>query len=368
MQRKSRLLVYDTDGANPYGRELAALLSHVFEVEVVGSVQAEWCPPDVFIRRILPSNSPSGTIFQIIRQLHGLAVAARAALAGTTILLVMTRGWYDQLAFALMAMVGARVVIIAHDPTPKQTLPRVEAFSRRLLWQRASILVAHSETLASEAAAIANRSAAVVPHLPFLEYAAWTKAAVPALEPAYQCRLLILGRLRPDKGLDRVPNILSHLPGDDRNGISVAFAGIGDCDEIVAKVAALTKVVRRPSRYRLSDFEIAGVLAQSDVLIAPYPLVSASGTVVLALSSGLRVVAYDTGALSDVVAPDGLVAPGDEREFANRIMKAMRSGCGGPAQALATWKERSLHSWTQCLDALEGRERGSVQLSLTRTR
>jgi glycosyltransferase involved in cell wall biosynthesis len=158
--------------------------------------------------------------------------------------------------------------------------------------------------------------------------------------------------MRPDKGLDRVPNILSHLQAGDRKRISIAFAGIGDCTEIVTRVAALTEVVRRPSASRLSDFEIAGALAQSDLLIAPYPVASASGTVVLALSRGLRVVAYDTGALSDVVAPDGLVTPGDEGEFANRIMIAIRSGCGGPAQALAMWKERSLDSWMQCLNAL----------------
>ncbi len=368
MQRRSRLLVYDTDGGNPYGRELAALLCHVFQVEVLASADAEWSPPQVFTRRVLPSNSQSGKIYQVIRQLHGLAVAARAALAGTTILLVMTRGWYDQLAFALMAILGARVVVIAHDPTPKKALSPIDAFSRRKLWQRASALVAHSEALAEEAAAVSSRSAAAVPHLPFSEYAAWAKSAVPGSRPAHHGCLLILGRMRPDKGLDRVPDILGHLQAGDRQRISIAFAGIGDCSEIVAKVAALTQVVRRPSRYRLSDFEIASVLAQSDVLIAPYPLVSASGTVVLALSSGLRVVAYDTGALSDVVAPDGLVTPGDEREFANRIMTAIRSGCGGPAQALATWKERSLHSWMQCLNALERREGQSAQVQLIRTR
>jgi glycosyltransferase involved in cell wall biosynthesis len=363
MQRKSRLLVYDTDGGNPYGRELAALLCHVFQVEVLASVDAEWSPPHVFTRRILPSNSQSRKIYQIIQQLHGLAVAARAAMAGITILLVMTRDWYDQLAFALMAVLGARVVVIAHDPKPKQTLSPIGAFSRRQLWQRASALVAHSETLAAEAAAVGSRSAVVVPHLPFLEYAAWAKSAVPGSKPAHQCRLLILGRMRPDKGLDRVPNILGHLQAGDRKRISIAFAGIGDCSEIVARVAGLTEVVRRPSPYRLSDFEIASVLAQSDLLIAPYPLVSASGTVALALSRGLRVVAYDTGALSDVVAPDGLVTPGDEGEFANRIMTAIRSGCGGPAQELATWKERSFNSWMQCLNALKGRERGSAQFS-----
>jgi glycosyltransferase involved in cell wall biosynthesis len=166
--------------------------------------------------------------------------------------------------------------------------------------------------------------------------------------------LLVLGQLRPDKGLDRIPNILSHLQAADRNRISIAFAGRGDCREIVAKVADLTTVVRRPSEHRLSDFEIASVLAQSDLLIAPYPLVSASGTVVLALSRGLRVVAYDTGALSDVVARDGLVPVGDEGEFANRMMTAMRFGYGGPARALATWREQSLESWMQCLMHLRG--------------
>jgi glycosyltransferase involved in cell wall biosynthesis len=122
----------------------------------------------------------------------------------------------------------------------------------------------------------------------------------------------------------------------------------------VAKVADLTAVVCRTSESGLSDLEIASVLAQSDILVAPYPSVSASGTVVLALSSGLRVIAYDTGALSDVVARDGLVPLGDEREFANRIMVAIRSGCGGPALAMATWKKRSFDSWMQCLEALKG--------------
>jgi glycosyltransferase involved in cell wall biosynthesis len=326
----------------------------VFQVEVLAPVQTEWSPPHVFTRRILPSNSPSKKILQIIRQLHGLAVAARAAVTGTTVLVVMTRGWYDELAFALMALLSARVIVIAHDPKPKQTLPPINSLSRRLLWQRASALVVHSETLAAEAAVVGGRSAVVVPHLPFLEYAAWARAAAPDSEPALQCRLLVLGQLRPDKGLDRIPHILSHLRAADRNRVSIAFAGRGDCSQIVAKLADLITVVRRPSEYRLSDLEIASALAQSDLLIAPYPLVSASGTVVLALSRGLRVVAYDAGALSDVVARDGLVPVRDEGEFANRIVTAIRSENGGPAQALATWREQSFNSWMQCLNALKG--------------
>jgi glycosyltransferase involved in cell wall biosynthesis len=367
-QTKNRLLIYDTDGANPYGRELSALLCNVFQVVVLAPVQTGWSPPGVSVRRILPSNLPSGKVAQIVRQLHGLAAAACAAAAGATVLVVMTRGWYDQLAFALLALLRARVVVIAHDPKPKQALPLVADFSRRLLWRRVSALVTHSDALAAEATAAAGRPAVVVPHLPFLEYAAWAREAVPDSQSASRCRLLVLGQLRPDKGLDRIPHILGHLPASDRDRISIAFAGKGDCSDIVAAVADLITVLGEPSKDQLSDLEIAAVLAQSDLLIAPYRLVTASGTVVLALSRGLRVIAYDTGALSDVVARDGLVPIGDEGEFANRIMEATRSEKGGPAQAFAAWKKQSLFSWVQCLNAVRGRERGSQGLSYSATR
>src|SRR5690242_78672 len=281
-QKKRRLLVYDTDGANPYGRELAALLCDAFQVVVLAAVQTEWSPRRVFIRRILPSNLPSPTIFQIARQLHGLMVAAWAAASGATVLVVMTRSWYDQLAFALMAFLGARVVVIAHDPKPKQALHPIGALNQRLLWRGVSALVTHSEALAAEAAAASGRPAVAVPHLPFPEYAAWTREVAPQSRSAHQCRLLVLGQLRPDKGLDRIPDILGHLQANERARISMAFAGKGDCSEIVDKVAALTTVARRPSEHRLSDVEIAAVLAESDILIAPYRLVTASGTVVLA--------------------------------------------------------------------------------------
>jgi len=358
-QRKRRLLVYDTDGANPYGRELAALLCDVFQVVVLAPVKTEWSPRRVFVRRILAANVPSSKISQIVRQLHGLMVASWAAVTGATILVVMTRGWYDQLAFALMAFLGARVVVIAHDPKPKQALHPIATLSQRLLWQGVSALVTHSEALAAEAAAASGRPAVVVPHLPFPEYAAWTREAVPQSGSTPLCRLLVLGQLRPDKGLDRIPNILGHLQANERARVSMAFAGKGDCSAIVAKVAALTTVVRLPAEHHLSDVEIATVLAESDILIAPYRLVTASGTVVLALSRGLRVIAYDTGAISDVVARDGLVPVGDEVEFARRMMAAARSGCGGPAQPLAIWRQQSFVSWVKCLNAVGDRERGS---------
>jgi glycosyltransferase involved in cell wall biosynthesis len=115
----------------------------------------------------------------------------------------------------------------------------------------------------------------------------------------------------------------------------IRFAGFVDQDKLPAYYVAadvfvfptlkdLTNVARGPSERHLSDVEIATVLTQSDLLIAPYRLVTASGTVVLALSWGPKVVAYDTGALSDVVARDGLVPVGDERQFANRMMAAIR--------------------------------------------
>jgi glycosyltransferase involved in cell wall biosynthesis len=155
--------------------------------------------------------------------------------------------------------------------------------------------------------------------------------------------------MRPDKGLDRLPDVISHIPDNVRARISIAFAGQGDCADIIAKLKTLVPVARSPEARRLSDLEIARELARSDILLAPYPLVSASGTVVLALCRGLGVIAYDTGALADVINSDGLVPLGNEREFALRIEAALKADVGRPKHSLDAWRDSSLAAWLEAI-------------------
>jgi glycosyltransferase involved in cell wall biosynthesis len=149
--------------------------------------------------------------------------------------------------------------------------------------------------------------------------------------------------------LDRLPAILRLLSSAERSQFSISFAGRGDCGETVEAVARLVTVTKAPADHFLSDAEIAQELAKGNVLLAPYPPVSASGSVVLALSRGLRVVAYDTGALADVVAPAGLVAPGEERAFAEIIASAAHTRCGGPARSIPEWKRARFEAWSKVI-------------------
>ncbi len=313
-------------------------------------VDTEWVPEGVEVHRSLPANRPSNLAMQIFRQAAGLTIASREAfLRRSVLIVVLTRGWYDEIALALLATIGARMIVVAHDPVPKQPLPRARLLSRRFLWRQAGAVVSHSEQLAAEASRACGRRVDSVPHLPFIAYAAWARALAPDARQGTSCGLLVLGHMREDKGLDRLPAILKLLPGAVRRQLSISFTGQGNCGETIEAVARLVTVTRAPADHFLSDAEIAQELAKGDVLLAPYPLVSASGSVVLALSRGLRVIAYDTGALAGVVAPAGLVALGDERAFAERITAAVHEHCGGPAQSIPEWKRASLEAWSKII-------------------
>ena len=170
--------------------------------------------------------------------------------------------------------------------------------------------------------------------------------------------------MRADKGLDRLPAILENIAEAQRQRLSLSFAGRGDCGAAVEAASRVVHVTKGPSSKFLGDIEIAREIARSDLLLAPYPRVSASGSVVMALSCELRVVAYDTGALAEVVAPSGLVPLGEEKAFAETIVAALDSDRGGGVQTLAQWRDASLssvvaHRSRQRRSSLDARVSGS---------
>lgn len=344
--------VFDTDGANPYGREVAKLLQSAgFEVDAILPEDVEWLPDELNILKTQPFNRPSNAWSQIKRQVRTLLTTAAITLIRRRILVViMTRSWPDQLALTLLAAFGAKLVIVAHDPVPKKPLPALDAFVRRNFWKCARVLVAHSGELRTQTEEASGRPAMVVPHLPFVHYAAWAKSVAPDVASEGVTRMLVLGQMRHDKGLDRLPAIFSFIPASERDQFSVGFAGRGDIDNIVRDTNAVVRVSRPASHQRLDDKDIAQALAETDVLIAPYPQVSASGSVVLALCRNIRVVAYDTGAIGDVLAADGLVPTGNEKAFAEALRQSRIDGRANPAEPMEVWQARSLDAWKRAVD------------------
>jgi hypothetical protein len=167
-EKKKRVVIFDPDPCNPYGRELGALLDSDFDIKVLVPLDTEWIPTGIELRHILPANGPANLAKQIVPQAHALAtVAIDAFLWRSVIIVILTRSWYDELALATLAVMGARMIVVAHDPVPKQPLPRVRLLSRRFLWRQARAVVSHSEQLAAEASRACGRHVDSVPHLPF---------------------------------------------------------------------------------------------------------------------------------------------------------------------------------------------------------
>jgi glycosyltransferase involved in cell wall biosynthesis len=326
-------LVYDPDGLNPYGRELAALLTaHGRKATALTAYDAEWLPPGT--RNVLPANrSRPGRVVQLARLLHGLALVAGAVARRRTVVVVLTRSFLDEVVLGLLGYVG-RVVVVVHDPTPKQPPAPWRRRSRALLVRGATVRVAHSAALAAEAGA----GTRVVRHLPFLAWCADLGVA-----GAGGGALLVLGHLRPDKGLDRLAPALAPVSGE-----RLVVCGRGPLDAATRDaLAAVVTVDDRAGEGFASDADVARALNDASVLVAPYRVVSQSGSVALAASARRAVVAYDAGALADlpgvVTVPDG-----DAAAFGTAVYAALSGP--PPATDVDAWAAGAAADWLAALD------------------
>lgn len=328
------VLVYDVDGLNPYGRELAQLLrAHGVRARALTTVDAEWLPPGSV--PVLPANrSRPGKARQLLRLLRGLwLVAVALVMRDETVVVVLTRSAVDELGLALLAAFG-RIVVVVHDPVPKQPRPWLRRMSYGALVTTADMRVAHSSDLA---ALVGVHPTKVCRHLP---YRAWCADhdAIAAGDPG---TVLVLGHLRPDKGVDRLPAALAGVPGT-----RVVVCGKGPLDPALrAALAAVATVDDRSGEAFATDAEVAAALRASRVLVAPYRAVSQSGSVALAASAGLAVVAYDSGALRTLPGVT-VVRDGDAAAFAAAVRAALD---GGAEIDVETWALQAFHDWLAVL-------------------
>jgi hypothetical protein len=278
---RSRVVVYDPDGVNPYGRELAAqLAASGYRVTAVVPGDAEWRPPGVRTLAVLAHNSPSSRLAQAFRLCRGLLVVLWLAARPGQWVVAWSRS--DAAVLSLVARVR-RLHLVVHNPGPRDTLPPA-------LKRAAATLVVHSASLAEPGAAVCAHPL----------YKLWLASYATPPTPHDDVRLLLLGHPRRDKGDDVVPALLALLPDD----VTVVVCG---------KRAAPPgpRVEDRTSRTFVPDRELAATLLSCDALLAPYTGATQSGTVALAVTAGLRVVGFDSGAVAELAGSEGLVREGD---------------------------------------------------------
>jgi glycosyltransferase involved in cell wall biosynthesis len=234
-------------------------------------------------------------------------------------------------------------VLVVHNPAPREAESAFARTARRTLLRRASVVVAHSDRLRSRLPADVQHKAAVCPHPPYDQ----TVPARPphtVLDPARQWYAFV-GALRWDKGIDLVPRVLEQVPEPQRHRLGLVVCGRGRFpDEDARRLHELgVAVTDLTSPEPVPQETLLDVLRNQPVLLAPYVAATQSGSVILALSMGCRVLAFDEGAIADVVTADGLVPTGDVTAMATAVAEG-RSGTS--VVPLDRWAESCSDAWS----------------------
>ncbi|MCP2032150.1 glycosyltransferase involved in cell wall biosynthesis [Okibacterium sp. HSC-33S16] len=149
----------------------------------------------------------------------------------------------------------------------------------------------------------------VTPHPPFSFAAEATPSVVPPTDVQPK-QVTMVGGLRPDKGSIDLPAIARASGG----GWTLLIAGP---DVLTVEVAEAVRDAGVNIKYATdsmppTDDELRAAMKGSRVMLAPYRLVTESGSVLLALSLEVPVLGYFSTALSRVVAESALAESPEE--------------------------------------------------------
>lgn len=248
-------------------------------------------------------------------------------------------------AAALLALgLQKPLVYVAHDPKPHpgDYAPLWQRATQAALLRKSARTVALSNYAARELARLTGTSdkLQVVPLGAVFE----PQEARPRREGPL--RLLFAGRMIAYKGLDILAEALPRLAQRDDWRLTIAGAGPA-LDTAMARRFELPQV-ERVSNDWLSEAELERLIAECDILLAPYRSATQSGVVAQALAHGKPCVVTPVGALSEQIGDDigGWLADGaDASAFAAALTRALGSAeemqakqAGALALARAAWQ------------------------------
>lgn len=244
---------------------------------------------------------------------------------------------------------GPRSIVIAHNVLPHEPHPGDAALMRALV-RRVDAVVVHSAEqagLARELGAADVVVADLPPHLP----------GGPPDERAEHdgpTRLLALGLVRGYKGIDVLLRAMRQVP---EVTLTVAGEMWGEAGETIRGLAAEPELrgrVEIRSGYVPAD-DIAGLLAEHDVLALTYRSATASQNVLLAQTHGMAVLASRVGTFGEQVRDgvDGYLVPPDDEPAVAAALRRLADP-GTLAGLLAAVRPPDLTGpWARYVGALE---------------
>jgi glycosyltransferase involved in cell wall biosynthesis len=344
------VVLYDPNGRNPYGNELAGVFS------LLGIPVRHWVPeardyvPGAGVR-VVPGLA--GPMTDSTHRLRG-AVRRFTGPLRSIILQPLRRpvvaAWsvdvWDMVLLGLRAALGARVLVVLHNP--RQVAGRRGRWVRfeKFLLARCTICV-HSPRL-RQMAAEDFPVVKVTPHPPFLSSVRNTSEWSP-LGPegvGGLPRVSFIGDPRPDKGVNDVPAIAAAVGRPFE--LQILAAGRVPQHVVEALAQGGVRVRHSADEGPLSDQDLVAALLRSFCVVAPYRSVTESGSIRLATAVGVPVFAYDTDGVRELL-PRSQLATGPEA-LGEMIGSQIRSPKVPIGQlSLEDQLQRSLEAWKDVL-------------------
>lgn len=304
-----KLLAFPRD-PNPYQRllygemqRLGAMVSYIGDLTPSRTLNLLLLPLEVTVRRLGGAR---------LVHVHWVFTFA---LPGTERFPILRKGAFIWFVVWLRTcrMVGVHIVWTAHNVMPHAPVFADDVAARRALVAASDIVLAHSSSALAELAALGAppRRSAVVQHGPII-------SAHPDCElahgrtPGEARRFLFFGRVREYKGVEDLLAAFAALPA----GVPAHLTVAGQCDDPRLR-ARLEGLAREDSARillcleRISEDDVAALLAAADVVVLPFRRVTTSGSAVLALSHGRPLVVPNLAGLADL--PDRAVLRYDGR-------------------------------------------------------
>ncbi|MFJ6355779.1 glycosyltransferase [Pseudarthrobacter oxydans] len=296
------MIIYDPNWINPYGVELAAIIAASnFEVSLWCTENRVQAPAGVkMLSKLLPGRRKSLSLPKLLlrRLLEPLAVAGSAP-RNVPLILVWTRDPWDAFVFLTRATLGGRTIFVYHNPTSVRDRGGLSGLMERLILRVSTVSIVHSSRLAAAADA-PKRRVQVAAHPP---YGFTTRGTEPHSLPLDQSGsgpvVAFLGALRQDKGVGDLVKIAKQIDAKWTLRILGPDRLSDDVEAALQESSVTTEYVG--SGAGPTDDQLITGLKSADVMIAPYRSVTESGSVHMALSLKVPVLAYESPGLSHIV-------------------------------------------------------------------
>jgi hypothetical protein len=343
MLTRSRVVyIYDPNGFNPYGTELAAVLDEL-PVRVVHLAHSQ------------SSVLEGGASKRAVVFGRSLSVAIRLCWAllavllsrGVVILCWVPSKWHFWIAMTL-ARTCRRIYFVDHNPHGSRAARGPISLNQRarLLSHPKIVPVLHHGCVPDPETADAYQG--FVFHPSYRRTVTHYSLNLATSKDEGVC--LFFGSARVDKGIHFLPDVSHRLK---QLGASLRIR-VGKCGmHEQALLRTCSGDVQIGGSRHLSDQQLIAEISRASVVVAPYSEVTTSGTAIMAATIGTPVVMFDSPAMSWLMPKGNMVPKGEWGLLSQKAAKlALESGSEGFAMDPDTLDLQCRGSWTVLLDGV----------------